>query len=497
MLRRLSPAAIAVAAFFALVALPRAAIPLIDGDVWWHIHAGREVLASGSVPRVDTWSIVAAGQPWTSQDWLSNVVLAALDGIGPLGWTLASLLYAALVTGALAVLWLALSARGARGWLGRILWLAAGLTVAGATIGVRVQVVDLLLASLTILVLWQFQVSRRRTWLIGLPIISIAWANLHAGWVLLFLLGGAALVGEGVDRLRHRSTALDWHSIGWLGAGLGVALIAISVNPNGLALYGYPLETASIAAHREYLAEWRPPDIGTLPGQLFAAFVVLGVVPALAFGWSRMRAADLLTLLGLTVMAASAARFLLVMPIAAAICSLALDPRIAASSVGRAVSQMLDRMARPARSRLLARVNLGLAAGVALLGVVVALARVAPHAQQTAIRGHMPVEAVDWLLTHDVGKRPFNTYSWGGYLGLHRPELPVYIDGRSDIYGDGPIRAYARAVLLEDDPAELFDRYRIDHVLFNSSSRLAGWLDAQSDWERVYRDALASVWARR
>lgn len=39
--RRGIPASWAViAALFALVALPRSAIPLIDGDVYWHIRAG-------------------------------------------------------------------------------------------------------------------------------------------------------------------------------------------------------------------------------------------------------------------------------------------------------------------------------------------------------------------------------------------------------------------------------------------------------------------------
>ena len=70
---RIPSSAIAVAAFFALVALPRPAISLIDGDVFWHIRAGEEILDSGSVSRVDTWSIVGKGMEWTSQDWLSNV----------------------------------------------------------------------------------------------------------------------------------------------------------------------------------------------------------------------------------------------------------------------------------------------------------------------------------------------------------------------------------------------------------------------------------------
>lgn len=502
MFRRLPPAAIAIAAFFGLVAFVRSSIPLIDGDVWWHIRAGREVLDTGSIARNDTWSLVAPGAPWTSQDWLSNVLLATLDRAGGIGHTLASLAYAGLVVGALALLWLALSVRGTTGWLGRIVWLAAGLTVAGPTIGVRVQVIDLALAAATLLVLWHYLAHRRRRWLIGLPVIAAAWANLHAGWVVLFLLGSAVLVGEGLDRFAGRRPAgesppLDGREAGWL-LGSGVAsLAAVALNPSGVGLYLYPLQTSFIAAHRDYLAEWSPPDLATLPGQLLAGFLLLGVLPALALAAHRARSADLLVLLGLTVMAVSAARFLLFAPLAAAVVCLVLDPVAAATDLGRRVAPILRSLARPARSPRLGALNLALVVAVAGGGVTAAVLRTSPSAQATAVAQHMPVAAVDWLLAHPVGTRPFNTYAWGGYLGYRRPNLPVFIDGRSDVYGDQPIRAYAEVVQLNADPAQLLDGYAIDHVLFNTGTPLAAWLDAQEAWELVHRDELASVWARR
>src|SRR5206468_11780754 len=77
----------AVVGFFFAAVLPRATWPLIDGDVWWHIRAGEEVLRTGRIPNVDSWSIVAAGRPWTSQDWLANVILALGNGMGEWGRT--------------------------------------------------------------------------------------------------------------------------------------------------------------------------------------------------------------------------------------------------------------------------------------------------------------------------------------------------------------------------------------------------------------------------
>lgn len=501
-MRGVTLSGIAVAAFFFVVALPRSAIPLIDGDVWWHIRAGGEVLDSGRVPRVDAWTIVGAGREWTSQDWLSNVVLALGYRAGELGLSGLSVLYSLMVVAALMVLWRAIHQRNADvGWFSRMIWLTAGLTVAGPVLGVRVQVVDLPLAAVSLAIMWSYLARPRPHGLLWLPVVALVWANVHAGWLLLFLLGGAIVVGETVDRgLKRRPEPgpLTWTQIGWLMGALFLSLAAIGVNPNGPALYLYPLETSSIQAHRDFLAEWSPPDLSTLTGQLFAGFVLLGVLPTLILAWRRMRAADLLVLVGLTIMAASAARFLLVAgPIGGAIVAIGLGRWLSATAVGGATAPMLRRLAAPPQSRRIWMVNLALAVVMAVGGLFVTFARASPAAQRDAIAEHMPVAAVEWILANDPGDRPFNTYSWGGYLGLRRPETLVYIDGRSDIYGDGPIRRYANAISLRSDPAKLLEEHDIDHVLFNTDHGFAQWLNASQAWERVYTDPQASVWVRR
>jgi len=489
---------IAISAFFAVVALPRPAIPLIDGDVYWHIRAGEAVLDTGRVPTTDTWSIVGEGMRWTSQDWLSNVALALGWRLGEIGPTVLSFGYALLVVVALALLWWAFGRRHpAAGWLGRIAWLAAGLIVSGPVLGVRVQVVDLTLAAAVIAALWAFETDRRLRWLVALPVITLAWANLHAGWPLVFLLGGAVVVGESVDRLLRRGDPLPWPDIGRLTGALVACIPVIALNPNGLALYLYPLQTSSIAAHRDFVSEWQPPDPGTFIGQVFIVFTVAFVVPALVIGLRRLRTADLLIMAGLTVMIVLGARFLLVAPIIAATAGLAMEPRMASTGIGRRVAPILARLGRPRRSGSFSVVN-GVLVGVAIAaGIGVTWARTSPAAQADMIDDHMPVAAVDWILANDPGDRPFNQYSWGGYLGLRVPDDPIYIDGRSDIYGDQPIREYADAVTMRTDPGPLLDRREIDYVLFPLGQPFADWLDDSASWERVYEDELAAIWVRR
>ncbi|MEP7040297.1 MAG: hypothetical protein ABI864_01860 [Chloroflexota bacterium] len=500
--RGVPASAVAVAAFFTAAVLPRATWPLNDGDVWWHIRAGQEVLSSGAVPQLDSWSIAGAGRPWTSQDWGANVLLAAGDALGPWGETALSFLFGALVVLAFWVIWRAIALRVSNiGWMSRTVWLSIGLALAGPVMGVRVQVLDLVMAALVLWICWRYVSDPRRRWLAGLPLVAVVWANLHAGWLLIFLIAGAVLVGETVDRLLRRdligAPPLSWRQLRDLGLAMVAAAVVLVLNPNGLALLTYPLYTVGISSLHRYVMEWFPATLETLFGQLLAGFVVVGVVPTLVLGRRRLRTADALILVGLTVMAYQAIRFLLILgPIGAAITAVVLSPIVAQSTIGRRSAAILARLSAPAIGNR-GRTNAVLMLLLIVLGIGVALIRVSPPAQASEISRVLPVRAVTWLDEHPQGTRIFNRYEWGGYIGEHRPDQLVFMDGRADVYGDQLLRMYVSIIGLEADPQILFDRYGIDYAVFPPDTPLAGWFDASSAWERVYLDDTAAVWTRR
>jgi hypothetical protein len=500
--RRTSASAAAIAGFFGAAALPRATWPLIDGDVWWHIRAGEEVLRTGKVPSIDTWSIVGAGRPWVSQDWLANVLLAAGNSLGPWGQTALSLLFGGIAVLAFWILWRAIALRVPQiGWVSRIVWLSVGLAIGGPVMGVRVQVLDLLMAAIVIWICWRYLVDPRRRWLIGLPVVAAAWANLHAGWVLLFLIVGAVLVGEATDRILRRepsgSAPLAWSQQRDLGLAMLAAVAALAVNPNGVALYGYPFYTVGITALNRYVMEWFPASLGDLFGQMLAAFVLVGVLPALVFGRRRMRTADALIVVGLCVMAWRAIRFLLIVgPIGGAIVAVVLAPVISQSALGQRFAPILSRLSGPpVRAR--GWLHAGLAVFLIVLGLSISLLRVSPPAQAAEIARVLPAQAATWLDLHPQGSRLFNRYEWGGYLGEHRPSRLVFMDGRADVYGDALLQMYVSIISVDPDPEAILDRYGIDHAVFPPDTPLAAWFDASPSWERVYSDATAAIWVRR
>ncbi|HET7142016.1 MAG TPA: hypothetical protein VFJ03_05990, partial [Candidatus Limnocylindria bacterium] len=295
MTTRISAATVVVVAFFAAALLPRATWPLIDPDVWWHIRAGEAVLTSGGVPHVDSWSLTAFGQPWTSQDWLSNVLMALLYRLGPWGETLLSVMAAALTVAAFVILWQACNIRCPQiGWLSRVAWFSAGLLLAGPVLGVRVQVLDLLFAAIVTWLLWSFLADRRRIWPALLVPVALLWVNLHAGFPLLFLFGGAVVIGEAGDRWLRRTLEpmpLAWSDLAWLAAMLVLSAAALVVNPNGVAIYAYPFNTLGLGALAAFVGEWQPARLTNLFGWLLLGFTVVGTLPTLLLAFRPLRLA--------------------------------------------------------------------------------------------------------------------------------------------------------------------------------------------------------------
>jgi hypothetical protein len=387
------------------------------------------------------------------------------------------------------------------GWAARIVWLSFGLVLAGPVMGVRVQVLDLVMATAVVWMCWRYQVDPRRRWLVALPLLAALWANLHAGWVLLFLIGGAVLVGEVVDRLLNRQPGgqppLTWTQLRDLSVALGASAAALALNPNGVSLYAYPFYTVGISSLKRNVMEWFPADLGSIFGWLLLAFVVAGVLPTLVLARRRLRTSDALMLIGLTIMAWQAIRFLLIVgPIGGAIVAVALSPVLSESRLGQRAAGTLARLALPVAGRR-ATVNSILAGLLLALGIGVALLRTIPSAQAAEIARVLPVGAVAWLDAHEPGTRIFNRYEWGGYIGQHRPNQPIFMDGRADVYGDGLLQMYVSIIGLQEDPQVEMDRYRIDYAVFPPDTPLAAWFDGSGRWNRVYLDKTAAIWVRR
>jgi len=91
--------------------------------------------------------------------------------------------------------------------------------------------------------------------------------------------------------------------------------------------------------------------------------------------------------------------------------------------------------------------------------------------------------------------RLFNDYNWGGYLLWAAPDYPVFIDGRTDLYGDTLIRQWAHIMAAEPGWEALLDQWHVRVVLIRRDAPLAQRLPARG-WRLLYQDARSVLYVR-
>jgi hypothetical protein len=457
----------------------------LDPDMWWHLRTGQVILEEG-IPRQDIYSFTVPEQRWITHEWLSEVAMWLGYQAAGLGGLI--VLSAAVVTVTFALVY---KRSAGRPYLAGFVILVAALASAPFW-GARPQLFNMLLTACFIFLLEGFKdgkVSRRALWL--LPLLTLLWANLHSGYLVGIAVLLVYVVGESLGQLTGRpgDRGLDWAAIRWLGIMTGASFLIAVVNPNGPELWIYPFFTLGSNAMQSYIQEWASPDFHQVIFWPFAFLLATGLLAMIAGrrppSWTNgllfggTAAAGLLSARHIPLFAIAAS------PVICRHLLLALQrTRFYPLLSGQDKEQSAGRLAIV--NWLLLLVALLFAAGWALGKVA---------GNESAIAAQYPVAAVNYLAESGLDEqRGYNSYNWGGYL-IWR-DIPVYVDGRADVYGDEFLHYYRRTFDLSYLWQQPLDEYDVEYVLIEHRSALSSLLTASDQWQLAYDDDLASVYTR-
>ncbi len=518
-----------------LLAGAAALTPVADSDIWWHLAAGREMVARRALLWADPFSLGARGRPWIDLHWLFQL---GAYGVYQLGGLLALVLAKAILVGGGAFLWLRAVETGlppaddpgragdgascaeqsagraadpveGDGSAARVRIVAGALLALGLPLGL-LFVRHLLLARPVILtlvfcaafgaLLERFAAGRARRAIWILPGLTAVWANCQGLWPLGPVMIGSALGGAGVARWRG-ARELPEGGARRLLLVLAASVLAGFVTPYGWRGAALPVKLllrlvpADANVFSSQVAENVPPLVLARgdPGQILPLLILLALVAA-SFRvappgrrWGRA-----LLVLAFAGLALSANRnvlllFWIAIPVAVANVAPAL-----ASGLARWRQR---RPGWPARILPLATWASGCAAVAGLLGV--ALSRETPLAEPVPFR--VPVESARVIDRAPGGGRVFSADHYGGYLiwALH-PRAAPYLDTRLVLR---TADEYAEFLALLEDPARwpaFAARHRFDFAALPTDYPdrylpLFAHLHRSPDWRLVYTDGTESL----
>jgi hypothetical protein len=443
-----------------VILLVNGSLLLSDCDTYWQIVTGQWILDHGAMPRADTYSFTKLDEYWISSSWLAQVLYALASKSA--GWAGPICLAAAAVATTFALLTSVLSRRIGAGYA--VLIAFAALVISVTHFYARPHVL-----ALPFMVAWAsglVSASERREppsfWL--LPLLAV-WANLHGGFVFGLVLVG----GFGLDAIWNAGGERRWHlALRWLAFGT-CACAACCMTPYGWETLAASYRILGLGELLHLIFEWMPTDFGTL--SRIELYIMALIAGALVFG-VKLTPPRIALVLGLLHMALSHVRnheiFVLLLPL------VLLTP---------VVDQLKLQAPRPAGRPAVSWASAAILITVFVVGAVTSSVR----ADYLPPVGHSPAAAVEIIKARNL-KRVLNQDAFGGYL-IWRG-IPVFIDGRAELYGEDFSLKYYQATFLKDVNLlfDLLNSYDIDAVLLNPDTPASALLDHVEGWQRIYAD---------
>jgi hypothetical protein len=140
-------------------------------------------------------------------------------------------------------------------------------------------------------------------------------------------------------------------------------------------------------------------------------------------------------------------------------------------------------------------VNLTLVGLLSLVAIIKLYTVTHPALVAAYERSFYPTDALQWMYENRVEGRVFNSYNWGGYQIYRFPQLPVFVDGRTDLYGDAIIQEWLMAARANEGWEETMNKWNIDTILLEKGQPIVREL-AKNGWIKRYDDGLAVVFTR-
>jgi hypothetical protein len=442
-----------------LVAMMAARTPL-DSDLWWHLRAGQVTIETGHPLVTDLFSYTRDGQSWVNHSWLSQVILYGLFRLA--NYTGLSLWVTVLAVVSLTLVFFQM--KGPAWW--RSFLVILGAVAIAPVWSPRPQVASLAMFALLAWLLERWKKGKLRSlWL--LPLLFMIWSNLHGGYSLGFLLMGAFLGGQVLNHaIGLKEETLSWRPLGRILIWTVLAFLAVAINPNGLDMWRIPFQTVSVGSLQQFIQEWASPDFHDVTQQpvLILIFLLIGV---LGLSGRKMNAVDWLYSAGFLILALVSRRniapfALITVPIISHYGWIAVQDWRERVKLGKRWN-FIRRV--PGTSHPHPWLNLAL---VGMIGFVVFTKQgvvTLPTMVQSAEAKIFPQGAVEWLKSHPAEGRSFSEYSWGGYLVWHLPEEKVFVDGRTDLFGDEIISEWRQVEQAEENMSQILDQWGVDRVV--------------------------------
>lgn len=501
---------------FGLLAIATS-VEIKDLDLWLHMAVGKFIAENGFVPTVDILSNSVSGQFWVNHAWLFQLVINAVKS----GFGLDGLIYMQgfVMLATFLFLFFATYHRNRHLLSGVMLFFVIGVFQQRFTI--RPDIYSLLFFSVY---LCAFKYWLRHRWSVFLLfIVQIAWVNMHGfsfiGQIFLMIM----LVAEVVKR--RLPLPYGWSQSGRLNDGefhnlfavFILSLVASFCNPQFLEGAIYPIKVVMASSGDskiffQYISELERPFVWSdfFNFAVQRQYKILFIVSLVSFFINRRNInLGLLAMWGIMFGVSQVA-----------VRNLPYFSMIAYVAILWNFSQRSFESLFPIRFT-----DIKFKIFTEILFKILVTLWILNHAMDVAMMGYydfdtysrkseflgvskkeFPYKAVQFLKDNNIQGNFFNDFNSGAYmLGKLYPQIKVYMDGRTELYGSQRFNRYRQ--IWNEGNEELFEqdveRFNLTGVLLNAHHQdipepvLKMMARHDDEWALVYFDFDGVIYLKR
>ncbi len=505
---------LAIAVLFGLIVFA-ANVEIKDLDLWLHLKMGEFIFQHHYVPDVDVLSHTIAGKPWVNHEWLFQLICyGVFNAWGPDG-----LISMQVFVVAFTFLILLFLGYNKEKQFGMAFLLLLVLLVYQMRFTIRPDIFSLLFFASYIYIL-ALHIDKKWS-IIVLGIIQVLWANFHG----FFFFGPfIVLMGICAEWIKRRvPLPYQWNEAGRLTDDefgrlkfIFVAVILASlVNPLTFKGAWYPIDVlinipGKSKVFFSYIQELKPPITrdNIFSFDSYGYYKLLIVISFVGFVFNRKKIdiGDFFIWMLFLLVSLGALRNIVFFSFAAYF--------VCMTNYGNLSSR--DIIPVHFKDKKFELITLSLLKILLVVWMIQFMTRLSTagyfdfdkYELKSEFGGvtqrNYPNKAADFLIANEVKGNFFNDFNSGAYLiGRCHPNIKVFIDGRTEVYGPEFFRYYQK--IWGEANTEIFEeavkRYNITGVLLNTihenaPPKLLLHIYQNKDWVPVYFDYDAVIFLK-
>lgn len=428
-------------------------------DFFWHLKVGEYISIHKKIPLTDifSWYGTKNHLAWISHEWLFEVLIYQFFRIGKeLGIFLYVLFMLVLIS---IILWKQNEKIFTEHPLKAILWATLGMLVFANKTLPRPHLISYFLFALTIYFAYDTFQNEKSKKIYWAPLISLLWSNFHGGSSnLSYIVYGIFLVFSILPITKDKKERAKEKQRKYFYAFF-TSIFCIGINPHGIKMLFYPYLNMTYQGMIQCIEEWQHLSLTRIDGIFYFLFM-LGILITILRSKKKYQVIDITLLFLFMMLGVKSTRFMPYFFIVA--------------------TSIIPRYWKEEKRK------------VQLLPIFIFLLLTIPSFYLTIYQKpefNLVSEEMIFYLKNE-NHTLYNSYELGGYL-IYK-EIPVFIDGRADLYIDTILCDVCE--IEQGKNQQLLDHYPLDTFLVKNHTKIESYLRKNPKYQLKLKDQKNSLY---